>query len=145
MAGRPLSIRSAWMIWTVSLVFAAVCVSLSEFLRGRSESQFGIWQWALVALGVWIVSSAYRFRRKCALRSAEAASRGAMDLAGRKRSAAQLFGLMSAINVVICGVLADLVLHSPVWFGASFYAVGVGQLLWYRPATPSNAVLNVRR
>lgn len=141
MRRRPLSIRSAWTLWFLSLAFAGICVSVSEVFRRNQDGQIGVWHWALAVLGLWIVSSGYRFRRKLMLSSAKAASTGRLDTALMRWSAAQLFSFMSGINLVVCGSLADLSLHSPVWFGAAFYTAGVVLLLLYRPTSPLTATI----
>ncbi len=133
---RPLSLRSARMIWIVSLAFAAVVVCFAEFLSGAPDNQFGWSQWTVAALGIWSAWSGYSLRRKLMLRAAKAMSDGATDAGGRRWSAAQLIGIASAVSVVLWGFIADMILKSPRLLGGLLYAAGVVILVLYRPTNP---------
>jgi hypothetical protein len=69
MRHKPLSLRSARMIWIVSLVFAVMVVCFAEFLGGTPENEFGWSQWSVAALGIWSAWSGYSIRRKLTTRA----------------------------------------------------------------------------
>ena len=136
MERRPVSLRSARLIWIVSLAFVAVVVSFAEFLGGASGNQLGWSQLTVAAMGIWSAWSGYSLRRKLMLRATTAMSEGAADAGGRKWSAAQLIGIASAVGVVLWGFVADVILKCPRLLGGVLYVAGVVILVLYRPTNP---------
>ncbi len=130
---KPLSLATLRLLWGSFAMSFVLIAGVAAVPAGIPAHRLGWSLLILAALISWSAWSVYHLRRGLFARAALKAMEGNSDAAAKVQTTAHLLGFASAESIVLCGVLAHFVLHSPPWVSASFYVAGTALLLLYWP------------
>ena len=135
---KPLRLVTLRLFWGSFAISFLLIAWIGSFPTGVPVSRSAWGSGILAAIAVASAWRIYTLRTRLLARAARTAAEHEPDAAAKIASVAHLLGFASAESVLLCGVVAHFVLHSPAWISWSFSLAGGALLVLYWPASPAS-------